>query len=127
MGWLIDASFGIGGTLNPHMFAYDISWKRKGGANTWYKGTSYSAGFTFGFDVAPEIGFWTDINTALAGKSHGFVIGGSSGIGAALSFWWQYKGDGGEFLGVTIAGPQFGAGVEAEYTRGKTTLLKKYN
>ena len=117
LGVTVDVSFVLGGaTYSPIMGAFDVSNNRGSSKPLAYAGVAWSVGFTVGVDIAPEIGFWNDVNTALSGDSHGFVIAGAYGYGLGLSFWWDYSG---RFLGFTIV-PQVGVGGELEYSRAHT-------
>jgi hypothetical protein len=126
LGWAIDASFRVGGTLNAQMGAWDISVAKKGGKHTMYAGLAWSVGITGGMDIAPELGFWVDANTALAGNAQGLIIGGAFKGGAALSLWFSYgkvkTGKHPRFLGFTML-PQLGLSGEFEYTRGWTEVF----
>lgn len=126
LGWATDASFGVGGTVTSPMVAWNISDKKKGGKATVYSAMAWSIGITAGMDVAPELGFWTDANTQLAGDSHGVVGGLAVKGGAAMTFWFSYgkklSGKKPRFLGLTIV-PQLGVSGELEYTRGTTDNL----
>lgn len=124
LGFTGDASFMFGGTFTPIMWGWDVTPKNEGlKEGQPYLSFAYAVGATAGVDLAPELGFWTDINTKLGGNTQGFTVAAAYKGGLGMTFWWSVTpsaaGKKERFIGFTIV-PQVGIGAEIEYTRGTT-------
>lgn len=115
VGMVYDLAGIAGGTVSA-MGVWDVSKSRKGSSKVHgYDVNSFTAGLSLGMDYGLEVGFWTSVNTSMARRVRGFVVGAGLVAGLAEVYWWDAKT--GKFVGVTVV-VQVGVSVELEYIDG---------